>query len=247
MPTDPTPADVRRHLSQEKKGLGAVAEYVHDVVYGGNDGIVTTFAVVAGSAGARLPVSTILILGIANLLADGFSMGCGAYLGRRADQDRYARVRRKEQREIEQDPEMERGEIREFYARKGFSGQELEAVVRVLTADRQLWLDTMMMEEHRMLPESAGSPLVHGIVTFSAFVAFGSIPLLPFLIADPQGEFAVALASSFAALVALGATRSALTREKLVRGPVEILSVGAACAFVAYVVGVLLRGLAQSV
>jgi VIT1/CCC1 family predicted Fe2+/Mn2+ transporter len=244
MPTDPTPADVRLHLSTEKSRLSAVAEYVHDVVYGGNDGIVTTFAVVAGSAGAHLPASTILILGIANVLADGFSMACGAYLGRRADQDRYARVRKGEREEIRENPEMERGEIREFFARKGFSGADLERVVTVITADEALWLDTMMVEEHGLVAEASGSPLMHAAVTFCSFLLFGSIPIAPFVFVASGDEFSIALASSFAALVALGLTRSALTREKLVRGPLEILGVGAACAFVAYIVGVLLRGLA---
>jgi vacuolar iron transporter family protein len=243
MPTDPTPADVQRHLSQTKRRGGAMAAYVHDIVYGGNDGIVTTFAVVAGSAGAQLPVSTIIILGIANLLADGLSMATGAYLGHRADQDRYARVRKQEEKEMTDNPEMERGEIREFFARKGFSGAELERIVEVITATPALWLDTMMVEEHKLLQEDRSAPRTHAIATFCAFVVFGAIPLSPFLFSHGMDDFAIALASSFAALVLLGLTRSILTRERLLRGPLEIVGVGAFAAFVAYLVGVLLRGL----
>lgn len=218
--------------------------FIHDVVYGGNDGIVTTFAVVAGAIGAGLPRYVVIILGLANLFADGLSMATGAFLSLRSERDQYHRVRREEAEEINADPEVEREEIRQYYEKKGLAGPQLEHVVAALTSDREVWLDTMMVAEHGLTEEASGKASLHAAMTFSAFVVFGSIPLLPYLFpVAEESRFAIAVSSTFIALAVLGLTRSIVTRERLLRGPLEIISVGALGAIAAYVVGVLLKGI----
>lgn len=232
---------LHEHRAKEYHGH-QFGSFIHDVVYGGNDGIVTTFAVVAGSVGADLPNLVVIILGLANLFADGTSMGTGAYLSLRSERDQYERIRKEEFEEIDEHPEIEREEIRDAYEKKGFYGEDLEHVVRVLTADRSVWVDTMMCEEHRMLPETFESPFHHGVATFVSFVFFGSIPLIPYLFSVPKYlQFPVAIASTFVALLFLGLLRSFITRERLFRGPIEIIFVGALGAFVAYGIGFLLH------
>lgn len=245
MPHTPvSPEQLRRHQAEESHGH-RLGPYIHDIVYGGNDGIVTTFAVVAGTVGADLPHSIIVILGMANLLADGLSMATGAYLSGKSEMDQYERVRKEELREIAQHPAMERAEVREAYAAKGFAGEDLDRVVAVLTTNEDVWADTMMVEEHGLTREAAGRPLMHGVMTFLSFAFFGAIPLLPYLFGiDPGRRFAIAIASTLAALFLLGLSRSIVTRERLLRGPVEIVTVGALGAVVAYGIGWLLRGLA---
>lgn len=218
--------------------------FIHDVVYGGNDGIVTTFAVVAGSMGADLPTAVIIILGLANLLADGTSMGTGAYLSLRSERDQYKRIRGEELKEIEDDPAEETEEIREAFQERGFIGEDLTRVVRVITSDKTIWADTMMWVEHQMTPEIFEKPFIHGLITFVSFIIFGSIPLLPYLLGiDPNNSFMVAIGSTGIALIVLGLTRSIVTKERLFRGPLEILSIGAIGAIVAYIIGVALKGL----
>lgn len=216
--------------------------FIQDIVYGGNDGIVTTFAVVAGTVGADLPHYVVIILGVANLLADGTSMGTGSYLSLKSELDNYERIRKEELDEIRKIPEIEREEIRIMYEKKGFSGKELESVVDVITSDKDTWADTMMLEEHGLTPEASSKPLIHGIMTFTSFVLFGLIPLLPFMLTvTKESRFTVAIWSTLLALIVLGFTRSYVTRERLFRGPLEIVSVGALGAFVAYGIGVLLK------
>lgn len=218
--------------------------FIHDVVYGGNDGIVTTFAVVAGAVGADLPSGVIVILGLANLLADGTSMGTGAYLSLRSERDQYKRIRREELQEIDEKPAEETQEIRDAFQYRGFTGEDLHRAVRVITSRKDVWADTMMWVEHQMAPEMFAKPLVHGIITFVSFVIFGSIPLLPYLFGmDPENRFTIAVISTGIALIILGLTRSIVTRERLFRGPLEILSVGAIGAIVAYIIGVALKGI----
>lgn len=230
------------HMAGELHG-SRLGPYIQDVVYGGNDGIVTTFAVVAGTVGADLPHYVVIILGLANLLADGTSMATGAYLALKSERDQYRRVRKEELDEIAQIPEIEKEEVRIFYEKKGFSGEDLERVADVITSDIDVWADTMMQEEHHMDLESTEQPFLHGFMTLISFIFFGSIPLLPYLIGVNRDErFTIAIWSTFGALCILGLTRSYVTKERLFRGPIEILSVGALGAGVAYGIGVLLKG-----
>ncbi len=233
-----------RHRDSEPHG-STLGPYIHDIVYGANDGIVTTFAVVSGVAGAELASYIIVILGFANVLADGLSMGLGNYLSGKSRLDNYQRLLKEEFREIEEIPDIEREEIREIFEAKGFRGADLDRATEIITSDKNMWADTMMREEHGMTAEEDGTPVLHAVMTFTAFVLFGSIPIIPYLLPlDEDMRFTVTIISAAGALLILGLLRSWVTRERLIKGPLEILGVGSICAFVAYFVGVALKGFA---
>jgi VIT1/CCC1 family predicted Fe2+/Mn2+ transporter len=218
--------------------------FIQDIVYGGNDGIVTTFAVVAGTVGADMPHYVIIILGLANLLADGTSMATGAYLSLKSEHDLYERIRKEELEEIEKDPEIEREEIRQIFAKKGFKGKDLERVVSVISSNKDVWADTMMSEEHGLTREASAQPVFHGFMTFMSFVLFGAIPLIPYIFRTAiDSRFHVAILSTVLALLGLGFARSYVTRERLIRGPVEVFTIGALGAVIAYGIGMVLRSL----
>lgn len=242
-------SDIKQRLAEhqlEERHGSKLGPFIQDIVYGGNDGIVTTFAVVAGTVGAGLPHYVVIILGLANLIADGTSMGTGSYLSIKSEADHFERLRKEELDEIEDIPDIEREEVREAYELKGFSGKELDTVVNVITKDKNIWADVMMAEEHGMIRDSGGHPVAHGSMTFVSFLIFGAIPLLPYLFqVEHDSRFTIAIWSTFAALCILGLTRSIVTKERIFRGPIEIVSVGAIGAFVAYGIGVLLRDIAN--
>ena len=127
-----TPRAIAKRLSH-----GPRVSYLHDWVYGGIDGTVTTFAIMAGVVGANLSSTVVVVLGIANLLADGFSMAAGNFTGTKAQRDEYEQLRRMEERHIELAPEGEREEIRQIFKAKGFEGESLDSGSSEGTARRK--------------------------------------------------------------------------------------------------------------
>lgn len=220
--------------------------YLRDFIYGAIDGAVTTFAIVSGVAGAGLSSGVVIVMGLANLIADGFSMGISNYLGTRAEHQMRDKVRAEEERHIHLYPEGEREEIRQIYARKGFEGEQLEQVVEVITADRERWVDTMLQDEHG-LSLQGGNPLIAGSVTFAAFLLAGVLPLLSFLanwlwpglIAAP---FQVSVGLTLLAFFAIGAAKSRYVSQSWFRGGIETLVIGGVAALLAYGIGASLKG-----
>jgi len=228
------PHDIEKRLRD-----GPRISYLRDWVYGGIDGTVTTFAIVAGAIGADLSNRYLLILGVANLLADGFSMAAANYSGTKAEIEEYTFVRHMEERHIEQAPDGEREEIRQIFAAKGFKGKTLQAAVEVITAEKEHWIDMMMTEEHG-LPPITRSPVTAGIITFLAFVFCGFLPIAPFVFGLSASIY---LSVTMAAITffLIGSLRSKWSPIHWLRTGTETLVIGLASAGVAYLVGDFLK------
>ncbi len=218
-------------------------KYIGDLIYGANDGIITTFAVVAGASGASLVPSVAIILGFANLLADGFSMGASNYLGKRSEHDYAKAQRQKEDWEIDHLREIEVEEIREIFEKKGFFGKDLERAVEIVTGDRKVWLDTMMRDELNIVDEGDENPILHGVATFVAFLIAGFFPLIPYLIPTTGDKFLISALVGALTLFLVGSSRSLITTISWIRGGLEMLFVGSSAALAAYLVGKLIEGI----
>ena len=230
----------------DKSFLNKFHDYLGEFVYGGIDGSVTTFAVVAGSAGAGLESSIILILGFANLIADGFAMSVGSYLSTKSEKENYEKHKAIEYWEVDNLPDVEREEIREIYEAKGFEGKLLEDVVDTITSNKDRWVDVMMKEELEMA-EQTKSPVAMGGVTFLSFLLFGFIPLLIYVIdyLNPLQQNLFFISSILTALcfITIGFLKSAVTNTSRFRSILETLLLGGAAATLAYFIGDFLEGL----
>jgi vacuolar iron transporter family protein len=224
--------------------LSRYDKYLGPFVYGGIDGCVTTFAVVAGAVGAGLESSVIIILGFANLLADGFSMSIGAYLSSKSERSYYHKQKAIEYWEVEHLPEKEKDEIRDIYREKGFEGETLEKIVDVITADKDRWVNVMMREELGMtLAEN--SPIRTATVTYISFLMIGFIPLLIYVwdYLRPINNNLFLLSSLLTAggFIFIGALKSYITQTSIFRSIIETLLLGIIAALVAYFVGNILE------
>jgi vacuolar iron transporter family protein len=226
---------------------GAGSQFIGEMVYGGLDGIITTFAVVSGVAGANLGANIVLILGLANLFADGFSMAVGSYLSTKSEQEYYQRERQREAWEVEHFPDGEKAELLEMYRQQGYSEADAQTLVDIKSKDHKLWVDAMMLEELHMLEDDA-NPLHNALATLISFIVAGIVPLLVYLLglAVPSimgAAFPIALVLSGLALFGLGAAKVLVTQNNPWRSGLEMLLVGGLAAGVAYAVGALLKGI----
>jgi VIT1/CCC1 family predicted Fe2+/Mn2+ transporter len=213
-----------------------------DFIYGSIDGAVTTFAIVAGVIGASLPAGVILILGFANLFADGFSMAAANYQASKARNEFVQMKRMQEEWEIDNLAEQERDEIREIYRKKGFKDELLEDVVRIVTSRRKVWVDTMMKEELGLI-EDEKNPMDSSVSTFIGFNIIGLIPLIPFMIfmivkIDQNSEaFIYSTISVLAAFVLVGMIKGKIVKKSMMYSGIITLIIGGIAAIVAYMVG----------
>lgn len=165
--------------------------HIKDIIYGANDGIITTFAVVASVAGASLSTTIILVIGLASLLADGFSMASSNYLGTKSEHD-------------------------------------------VICSQAN----------SHCAHHSSHQPVLSGVITFIAFIAAGSIPLLPFMILkNVSNIFPYAILATALALFIIGASRSVVTEKRVMASGAEMLVVGGIAAAIAYYVGAIVHGI----
>lgn len=237
-----TPEAVRERLR-----AGPSQSLVRDFVYGAIDGTVTTFAIVAGVAGAGLSAGVVIVLGLANLLGDGFSMAVSNYLGTRADQQLRGRLRKIEEEHIARHPVGEREEVRQLFAAKGFRGEDLDRVVRVITSDVRRWVDTMLTEELGV-SLTGPDPVRAAWATFTAFVVVGSLPILAFVYQALASEgarldrpFVWSTAVTAGAFFVVGALKGRYVGTKWWLSGVETLLMGGAAAGIAYAIGLILQ------
>jgi len=235
-----TPSAIRNRLSE-----GPAHSYLRDFVFGAIDGTVTTFAIVSGVAGAELSSGIVIVLGMANLLGDGFSMAAGNFLAMRSEEQLRDRLRRTEEHHIETIPDGEREEIRQIFRRKGFSEADVERLAGIITSNRRQWIETMMAEEHGVAL-GGPSPLRGGLATFVAFVSLGFVPLAPFVLAYWSGAesapYIWSVAMTAGAFFLVGALKARFVDQSWWISGLETLGLGGAAAGLAYLAGTALKG-----
>jgi len=228
------PIEIAKRLEK-----GPSVNYLRDWIYGGIDGAVTTFAIMAGVVGAELSAGVVLVLGVANLVADGFSMAASNYAGTKSEHDDFERIKNVELRHIRNYPEGEKEEIRQIYKQKGFEGKELEQIVELITAKEDMWLEVMLSEEYG-LTEIQRSPMLAALATFVAFAICGSVPLIPFVFGFDNSSLIASIMVGFVFL-AIGAVKSRWSMQSWWASAIETFAIGMSAAGIAYAIGLALK------
>lgn len=236
--------NLKEHLSTEHK-LSPSAQYISEVVYWWIDGIVTTFAVVAGfawawaeSAVAQIGTVSVVLFGLANLMGDGVSMALGKYLSTKSEQDVYMTARNKEKHEIENNKQMEYEESIEILTDQWMSTSDATAYISILSEYPDLWTKRMMDNELEIPDVREENALIQSLITLFSFIIFWAIPLIPYLFLDNHsGHRELSLWMTFAALFLLGLARRAVTRMWFIKTISQIIILWWVAAAVAYYTG----------
>ncbi|CAJ1028729.1 putative VIT family [Leishmania utingensis] len=224
----------------------SASEYVKSVVFGGLDGIMTTFAIIAAAAGSGGNYATVLIFGFSNVIADGFAMGFGEYVSGEAERENAVSERHREEWEVENSFDLEVDEMVQIYMAKGLSFDDAQTIVSIISKDPKMFVDFMMVEELGLLVDldDAYGPMKQGVVMFISFVLFGSIPLLAYLPGKGQGTDLVFFVSCFltmASLVFLGSVKGYLVGVSMGRSAVLMVLNGIISGIFSFLAGHLIQ------
>ncbi len=231
-------------IYQEEAWHSPSGRLVREMVFGMNDGMVSTVGFLFGVTGALASHQAVLIAGLAEVFAGAVSMFFGGYLSTKSQQEFFEQEIRREKREIEEMPAKEREEIRRIYRTKGFRDEkELDLVVERITADKKVWLKCMMEEELGLILESMDRPSKIAAVIGAAFLAGGFIPLVPFIFFETSGALQASLLFTSVSLFILGAIKTVITRVSWVKSGLEAFAIGAIAAGIGYLTGLLIKNI----
>ena len=214
------------------------------IVFGGLDGVITTFSIVSAVAGAQLPIQTALLMGFSNLIADAISMGLGDFLSSKAEHEYQVSESKRELWEFEHSRESEVDEQQTLFKEKGMSAEDAVAVSALLAKYPAIFHEVHLPAELGFsVPESSDGSAMDGFVTFCSFIVFGSVPMWSYVITFyagyrySGGVFGIACAFTALTLFMLGVTQAVITKQnRLKTGTLMMLNGGLAAA-AAYLVG----------
>lgn len=211
---------------------------IREIVFGFNDGSISTLALLAGITGGALARGQILFAGISGVIAGAISMAIGAYISSKSEIEHHQSEIKREKQEIEEVPEIEREEIRQIYIKKAdFTRDELGLIVSRITKDKKTWLDSMMKEELGLFEERFENPVKLGLIMFFAFITGGLVPVVPFLLlSTPQASFSAASVVTFASLFIIGVWKTTFTKKQWVLSGAEMVFIGIFAAAIPYLI-----------
>jgi len=241
-------SDERIHLERMKTEVLGMEAWeirggggVRDMIFGANDGLVSTLAFVAGVFGAITDPYIILLSGIAELFAGTISMAAGAYQSSKSELEVLERESQRKKAKKGKTPEEEKEELIKFYQEEGFKKEEAEAIVNRIAVQEELPTQAGTLEELGLAPEELGNPVKAAVLCGASFGLAALVPILPFAL-QALGCTDALIASIVATTVALfgvGAMKTIFSRKNWIRSGLEMMVIGASAAAITYVIGTL--------
>lgn len=224
---------------------------VKPLVFGGLDGIITTFAVIAGAVGAQLSFVAVIAMGLANLIADAFSMGLGELTSSSAEHEYELGKQALKSKQVEEDPAHNELLLVKLYMDKGLEAEHACQLASVLRKYPEVHTDTLLIEELGIMPPEQDSDSVkQGGVMFGAFIMFGAVPLVAFAVAvkvlgagnfstelTMMRSFMVSCLFTAVTLMALGAVKAKFTEQPVIKSAFKMLGIGCISGLAAFGVG----------
>lgn len=229
--------DERKHHDEADPHVQG--RWLSDVLLGGQDGIVNVLGVVLGVAAATQEMRIIMAAGLAAAFAESISMAAVAYTSSVAAGDLYRSELAREYRHLESVPTLERYEIRNLYARRGFSGELLDRIVDTITANKDVWVAVMMSEEHGLAEVDRSKSARSAFVVGAASLVGSLIPLVPFLFLPARSGSWLAGALAAIVLFGFGAYKAKITIGHPIKAGFELALIGIASALIGWGVGAL--------
>ncbi|HEY5630325.1 MAG TPA: VIT1/CCC1 transporter family protein [Candidatus Limnocylindrales bacterium] len=213
------------------------ASIVRPVVFGASDGLVSNLALIMGVGAASNNNHTVLIAGVAGLLAGAISMAMGEFISVRSQHEILDYQIHLQRHQLREDPSSEAAILRDIYRSRGLSAREAELIVGRIMADHETAVETFVREEIGLSEQTMGSPISAGASSFFAFSMGAVVAVIPYVIATGAAAFWGSLVLAMAALFGVGAAVSTLTHRPPLLVGVRQVGLGLAAALVTYGIG----------
>ena len=242
-----TASDERLHLERMKTEVLGMEAWeirggggVRDMIFGANDGLVSTLAFVAGVVGAITNPSIVLLSGVAELFAGTISMAVGSYQSSKSELEVLEREGQRKKVKKGKTPEEEREELIKFYEAEGFKRGEADAIVDRIAKEKEQPLQVEALEELGLAPEELGKPIKAGVLCGVSFGLAALVPILPFALPiDIWNAMIASVIGTAATLFGVGAMKTIFSRRNWVRSGLEMMAIGASAAAITYLIGTL--------
>lgn len=225
------------------KKVVRLGDGIREAVFGANDGVVSTFGILAGMVGASIGSSTIALVGVIQMFAAGLSMGLGAYISTKSQNEFYEAAESREREEILHHPAKERRSVRSILHKKGLQGDTLDDATKSLTKKKSTWLHFILEERLGIAETSYPHPIFAGCVMFIAFVMAGAFSVVPFFFFTPLSALYLSGLLSLLILFLVGSIKTKFTRKHWLKSGLENLLVGLATGIVGFAVGAFIQGM----
>jgi VIT1/CCC1 family predicted Fe2+/Mn2+ transporter len=213
---------------------------VRDVIFGANDGLVSILALLAGVYGAATQSRLILTAGVAGAVAGAISMGAGAYLSSKSEQEVTEKEKERKGIRKRRTPEEERAELVRFYQEQGFKKPQAEAIAGRVSARMERETEYTIGEEVGLTSEEAWPSWKAAVLTGLSFAIASVVPILPFAILAITPAAITAAVASVVALFGVGASKAIFTRKSWVTSGLEMMAIGTVAAAGTYAIGLLI-------
>ena len=210
---------------------------IREVVFGAQDGILSTVALVTSVAVALDSQTAVLVAGLAAAAAGTISMATGAYLGSRAEQDVQRAEIAREAQEIEEKPAEELAELVVIFQREGRTFEEARRMADEIAEDKELWLRTLVEKELGISPDETTNPIKDAAAMGLSFLLAASVPIIPHVVLTGTAAISVSVAGALVALFVLGSLKGRLVQKSPILQGLEILGIGAVSAAIGFSLG----------
>jgi len=211
------------------------SDMLRDIVIGMSDGLTVPFALAAGLSGAVDSTAVIVLAGMAEIAAGSIAMGLGGFLAGKTEQDHYNSELKKEYWEVDNLPEKERDEVRDFFQTLGLSKEVQDKAVDVLTKDKDCWVEFMMKHELGLDKPDPKRARKSAFNIGSSYIVGGLVPLSPyFFIHDAVEALKISVVITLICLFIFGFFKSKITGVNAWTGGLKVMMIGAAAAGAAF-------------
>lgn len=217
---------------------------LRDIILGGQDGLVNALGIILGILAGSSDIKLLIAAVLAATCAESLSMGAVAYTSALSEKAYYESEKTKEAKEIDEEPEMEREEIRQIFEQKGFKGNVLEEIVDTISSDKKLWIDTMMAEELGLSQIDTKDVLKSAVIVTVATAIGHIIPLMPFFFFSRETGLITAVFICGLTLFGVGVYQAVTLVGSWWKSGLRMLIIGLAAAFIGYFIAKLFHATA---